>query len=59
MCYLLLEHRPVKIDGFDIDPVSVKTGEKAIYSMENGYKDITDAHKRFLLVGNGKTGLSL
>jgi two-component system, chemotaxis family, protein-glutamate methylesterase/glutaminase len=44
-----------KIDGFDIDPVSVKTGEKAVYRMESGYDDISDPHKRFLLVGNGKT----
>ncbi len=44
-----------KIDGFDIDPVSVKTGEKAIYRMENGYKEISDPHRRFLLIGNGKT----
>lgn len=44
-----------KIDGYDIDPVSVKVGEKAIYRTEGGFKDISNLHKRFLLVGNGKT----
>lgn len=44
-----------KIDGYDIDPVSVKVGEKGIYRTESGLKDISDPHKRFILVGNGKT----
>ncbi|OQW52117.1 MAG: hypothetical protein A4S09_08885 [Proteobacteria bacterium SG_bin7] len=44
-----------QIDAFDIDPVSTKVGEKAIYRTENGYDDISDSYKRFLLVGNGKT----
>ncbi|MDZ4660262.1 MAG: chemotaxis protein CheB [Pseudomonadota bacterium] len=44
-----------KIVGFDIDPISVEKGQKAVYPAEDILKSISEKFTKFLLVGSGKT----